>query len=404
MRTGAIVGVLLLAALGAGTWAAISARNQPPTVTFVKVKRETITDVVPTNGKVEPIEWAEARAERAGPVESISVQRGQRVDKDAALVQLDSSEAKADLVAAQTRVAQARNELDVLDRGGRAGDLTAIASDVDRARLDLASAQKDYDALSRLASKQAATAFEVSQAKDRVDRAQAQIRALEQRRATLVAPQDKTSAEARLHDAEAAVALAQDRIRKSVVRAPIAGAVYQFDLRPGAYLNAGDLVATVGNLSRVRVKVYVDEPDLGRVAKNMPVTITWDAMPGKQWHGSVDRTPTQIIALGTRQVGEVLCLIENHDDDLLPGTNVNAEIRSQVADNALTVPKETILHQGADTGVFVLTGQSVAWKKITEGLANAARTQVNGLNEGDEVALPTDKPLKDGMLVHPQLQ
>ncbi len=404
MRTGAIIGVLLLAALGAGAWAVISARNQPPTVTFVKVKRETITDVVPTNGKVEPIDWAEARAERAGPVESILVQRGQRVDKDAALVQLDSSEAKADLVAAQTRVAQARNELDVLDRGGRAGDLTAIASDVDRARLDLASAQKDYDALSRLASKQAATAFEVSQAKDRVDRAQAQIRALEQRRATLVAPQDKTSAEARLHDAEAAVALAQDRIRKSVVRAPIAGTVYQFDLRPGAYLNAGDLVATLGNLTRVRVKVYVDEPDLGRVAKNMPVTITWDAMPGKQWHGTVDRTPTQIIALGTRQVGEVLCLIENHDGDLLPGTNVNAEIRSQVADNALTVPKETILHDGADTGVFVLNGQSVAWKKITQGLANAARTQVNGLNEGDEVALPTDKPLKDGMPVHPQLQ
>src|SRR5665213_2015182 len=191
MRTGAIVGALLLAALGAGTWAVISARNQPPTVTFVKVKRETITDVVPTNGKVEPIDWAEARAERAGPVESILVQRGQHVDKDAALVQLDSSEAKADLVAAQTRVAQARNDLDVLDRGGRAGDLTAIASDVDRARLDLASAQKDYDALSRLASKQAATAFEVSQAKDRV------------------------------------------------VRAPIAGTVYQFDLRPGAYLNAG---------------------------------------------------------------------------------------------------------------------------------------------------------------------
>ena len=404
MRTGAVVGVLLLAALGAGTWALISARNQPPTVTFVIVKRETITDIVPTNGKVEPIDWAEARAEHAGPVESILVQRGQRVDKDAALVQLDSGEAKADLVVAQTRVAQARNEQDVLQHGGREGDLTGIASEVDRARLDLASAQKDYDALSRLASKQAATAFEVSQAKDRVDRAQAQIRALEQRRANLVAPQDKTSAEARLHDWEAAVALAEDRIRKSVFRAPIAGTVYQFDLRPGAYLNAGDLVATVGNLARVRVKVYVDEPDLGRVAKGMPVTITWDAIPGKQWHGTVDRTPTQIIALGTRQVGEVLCLIENHDGDLLPGTNVNAEIQSQVADSALTVPKETILHEGAETGVFVLNGQSVAWKKITQGLANAARTQVNALSEGDEVALPTDKPLKDGMLVHPQLQ
>ena len=101
------------------------------------------------------------------------------------------------------------------------------------------------------------------------------------------------------------LARAEDGSRKSVVRAPIAGTVYQFDLKPGAYLNAGDLVASIGQLDRVRVKVFVDEPDLGRVKRGMPVGITWDAMPGRQWKGVVDKTPTQIVALGTRQVGEV---------------------------------------------------------------------------------------------------
>jgi HlyD family secretion protein len=402
MRAGTMIAIVMLAAAGIGAWLLVSMRNQPPVVAFVKVKRETIADVVPTNGKVEPIEWAEARAERAGPVEAILVERGQHVEKGATLIELDASEAKADLAAAQARVTQSRAELDVLDRGGRVADLTAISSDLDRAKLDLASAQKDYDALSRLQAKQAATALEVSQAKDRVDRAQAQIHALEQRRAALVAPSDRTSADARLHDAEAAVALAQERIRKSIVRAPVSGTVYQFDLKPGAYLNAGDLVASVGNIARVRVKVYVDEPDLGRVAKGMPVAITWDAMPGKQWRGMVDKTPTQIVALGTRQVGEVACLIENRDNELLPGTNVNAEIRSRVADGALTIPKEAIQHLSSETGVFVLNGRSVAWKKVGEGLANTTRVQVQGLNEGDAVALPAEKPLKDGMIVNPQ--
>jgi len=401
MRAGVIVTILLVAA-GVGGWFFVSKRNQPPTVSFVKVKRETITDAVPTNGKVEPIEWAEARAERAGPVTAIHVERGQRVEKGAVLIELDASEAKADLAAGQARVTQAKSELDVLDHGGRTADLTAISSDVERAKLELATAQKDYDTLSRLQAKQAATAFEVSQAKDRVDRAAAQIRALDQRRAALVAPPDRTSAEARFHDAEAAVALAQERIAKSVVRAPISGTVYQFDLKPGAYLNAGDLVASIGELSQVRVKVYVDEPDLGRVAKGMMVTITWDAMPGKQWKGVVDRTPTQIVALGTRQVGEVLCVIANHDHELLPGTNINAEILSQTVEGALTVPKEAIQRQGAQAGTFVLSGQTVAWKKIGQGLANTTRMQVEGLNEGDAVALPTEKPLKDGMLVDPQ--
>ena len=111
-------------------------------------------------------------------------------------------------------------------------------------------AQKEYDSLVRLQAKQAATALEVAQAKDKVDRAQQQIRSLEQRRGALVAPQDRSAAEARLRDAESAVTLAEDRIRKSVVRAPIAGTVYQFDLKPGAYLNAGDLVASIGQLDR----------------------------------------------------------------------------------------------------------------------------------------------------------
>ena len=402
MKTGWTLAILLAGAIGVGGWLLISERNQPPPVAFVKVKRETITDAVPTNGKVEPIEWAEARAERGGPVQAILVQRGQRVEKGAALVELDASEPQADLAVAQARVTQAHAELEVLDRGGRAADITAIATDVDRTKLELAAAQRDYEALARLQSKQAATAFEVTQAKDRVDRAQAQIRALEQRRAALVAPPDRTSAEAKLHDAEAAVALARDRIEKSVVRAPVSGTIYQFDVKPGAYLNAGDLVAALGELARVRVKVFVDEPDLGRVTKGMPVAITWDAMPGREWKGSVDKTPTQIVALGTRQVGEVTCIIDNHERELLPGTNVNVEIRSQVVPDALTLPKEAIERQGGQTGVFLLNGTSVAWKKIGLGVANTTRTQVEGLNEGDSVALPSEKPLKDGMAVAPQ--
>jgi RND family efflux transporter MFP subunit len=184
-----------------------------------------------------------------------------------------------------------------------------------------------------------------------------------------------------------------------VVRAPIEGVVYQFDLKPGAYLNAGDAVASMGKLDRVRVNVFVDEPDLGRVAKGMPVVITWVAKPGRVWDGEVDRTPTQIVAMGTRQVGEVVCVIKNPDRDLLPGTNVDAEIRSETVADALTVAKEAIRTERTETGVFVLAGDRLVWKKVKVGVSNTTRSQVEGLSEGDPVALYSDKALKDGMLV-----
>ena len=58
------------------------------------------------------------------------------------------------------------------------------------------------------------------------------------------------------------------------------------------------------------------------------MTITWDALPGHQWKGEVDKLPTQIVPLGTRQVGEVGCVIENPDRDLLPNANINADIQA----------------------------------------------------------------------------
>jgi len=399
-----LIWAVILAMAASGAWYAVKLRNQPPELAFARVVRESITSSVPTNGKIEPIEWAEARTERAGPVENIMVQRGAHVAQGAALAELNSGEARAELAAAEARVSQVRADLEVIERGGRASDLSAISGDLEREKLELAAAQKEYDTFVRLQAKQAATAFEVTQAKDRVERAQVQIRALEQRRGALVAPQERSTAEARLRDAEAAVALAEERIRKSVIRAPISGTVYQFDLKPGAYLNAGDLVASIGQLDRVRVKVFVDEPDLGRVSRGKPVVITWDAVPGRQWKGIVDKTPTQIVPLGTRQVGEVLCVIDNPNNELLPGTNVNVEIGTEEAESALTIPKEAVRRELGQAGVFALAGNTLAWKKITLGVANTTRTQVGGLNENDAVALPSDKPLKEGMIVIPRFE
>ena len=400
MRARTFIWLLAIAGAGVLVWALLKLRSQPPEVQFARVTRGTIHNSVVTNGKVEPIDWATARAERSGPTEKILIERGQQVAKDAPLVELDATEARANLAAAQARIAQAQADLDLIRRGGRATDLAEISAGLDRAHLDFETAKKDYDALHRLEEKQAATKTEVDAAKQRMDQAQLQIRSFEQRRAALAtAAPDRTAAQARLEDAKAAQNFAETQIRQSVIRAPIEGVVYQFDLKPGAYLNAGDVIATIGRLDRVKVTVYVDEPDLGRVAKGMPVVITWDALPGKQWTGEVDKTPTQIVPLGTRQVGEVACVIQNPDRELLPGTNVTVEIQSQIVPNVLTIPKEAVHNEHGQTGVFLLTDDQLEWKQITLGVANTTRTEVNGLNEGDAVALSSDHALRDGLVV-----
>ena len=396
--------IVLIVATAVVVWV-FSRRTRPPEVNFVKVTRETIVSSLGTNGKVEPIEWLPARAERAGTITRVLVTRGREVRKGAPLVELDTRVANAELGKAQGAIQEARTQERVLDQGGRVAERQQVEADLERARLDLEAAQKQRAALERLVEKQAATRLELDTARQTVDQLQLRIHALEEHKAALVTGSDKEIARAKLQQAESAAAVERVNLDLSVIRAPMDGTVYDFDLKAGAYVNPGDLVAKVGKLDRVRVTVYVDEPDLGKIHKGEAVIITWDALPGHQWKGEVDKLPTQVVRLDTRQVGEVGCVIENPDRDLLPNANINADIQAAVISGALVLPKEALRRQGSENGVFLLKDERVAWRKVTLGVSSYTKSQIlSGLQEGDAVALPTEKVMKDGSRVEPVMQ
>lgn len=351
------------------------------------------------------MEWAAARAEIAGTIDTVSVQRGQDVAAGAPLVSIDSTEARSELAAALARIQQAKAEQRINTQGGRASDLAEIENNLASARVTLQEAQRNLESLQRLVEKQAATKQQLREAQDQVARAKIQIRTQEQRRATLVTPGDRTVGQAKLNEAQAAEALANHRLASSVVKAPMSGTVYEFDLKRGAYLQPGELVANVGRLDKVRVKIYVDEPDLGRVAKGQPVTITWDAKEGKEWKGSVEQVPTQIVALGTRQVGEVTCLIDNPGRELLPGTNIYAKVITAIVHNVVGIPREALRSEERGFGVYKLNGSKVHWQPVKIGVSNLTRVQIqSGLAEGEAVALPAESAIKDGDTVKPVIQ
>lgn len=385
-------------------WWGLARRQTIPEVHFVTVKRSRIESTISTNGKVDPAEWAAARAETAGVVRSISIARGDQVKGGQTIVTLDSTAAQAELTAAEAREQEARAETLVLGQGGKASQLATIDSSTLAAETTVSVAQRNYDSLQRLLSSQAATPLQVQEAKDALDRAKQQLAAFQAQRQTLVTAGDKTVAQAKLRDAEAAVVAAKHRIALSVIKAPMGGTVYQFDLKMGAYLQPGDLVAQVGNLDQVKVTVYIDEPDLGRISLQLPVEITWDARPGQKWTGRVDKLPTQVIALGTRTVGEVTTIIDNPQHDLLPGVSIDAKITSSVAAEALTLPKAALRTLRGASGAFRLNGSIISWTPVKTGISDVNNVQVlSGLQPGDRVADrvidPSDAELKDGMRV-----
>ncbi len=388
---------LLLAGVAAVLVWGVLRKSEPPKVSFARVKRQTLVSTLPTNGKVEPAEWQAVRAETGGIVSRAPVQDGQPVTAGAVMAEITDPSLQADIDAAQAKLNEARANLETQEAGGKPADFTDIDNNLARAQFDLAQAQKVYASLQRLVAQHAATQQDADAARDKVQQSELEIAGLQKRKRSLVSSTEVAAARARVGDAETALNLARQRAALSLVHSPMSGVVYGREARPGSYVNAGDLIANVGRMDRLLVRVYVDEPELGRVAVGQPVTITWDALPGRQWHGRVDKKPVAVQALGSRQVGEVVCSIANEGRTLLPGTNVNAEIRTAVVENAMAIPKETLRHDGQGDYVFALKGDTIERRAVKKGVSSLTMVQVvDGLTDADAVALPTEIPLNAG--------
>jgi len=397
--------LLLLLPLAALIFWAFQRKTEPPKVLFSKAVRETLNSTLSTNGKIEPLHYSDVRVETSGLVKRLLVHQGDAVKAGQLIAQLSDPGLSEELQANEARAAQSRAELETLRGGGRSSQLADIQSSLTRLQAQRETAQRNLESLDRLQKANAATRYEVDQARHAVDDLDAQMRGLTARRAALVDKGDVEAAGERLREANANVELSRAHMAQTQIRSPLAGIVYDLPAREGAYLHPGDAVASVGTMDPVRVRVYVDEPELGRVVVDQPVKITWDALPGQAWTGVVEKKPTEVVALGPRQVGEVLCTIGNPGRELTPGTNVNAFILTQVAEHALAIPKTAVRRENG-TGVFLLQkDNSIKWQPVQTGIGDALRVQVlKGLSEGDAVAEPSDVTLKDGMTVNPTVR
>jgi HlyD family secretion protein len=171
---------------------------------------------------------------------------------------------------------------------------------------------------------------------------------------------------------------------------------------PGAYLNAGDLVLQEADLSKVRVRAFVDEPDIGRLAPGERIDVTWDAMPERTWKGAVSVIPAVIKLHGTRNVGETTCVVDNSDFKLLPNINVGVTIISVEHRDVLTVPREAIRLDDSKPYIYQIVNNELQRRYVQTSISNLTQVEVTaGLPENAVVALgaTNSKPLHNGSVV-----
>jgi len=400
---------LVLAAVAAYALVRLSGRQPVAKISAVTPIRENLVSSIDSNGKVEPITPYVMRAQLDTFVEKVSAVEGQQVKKGQLLLELDVKDASAQLAEARAKLLRANDDLRTARAGGRADDAARASGDLAKAVADRDRLQKIHDALVRLIAKQAATRDELAVNDLALAKAQEEVARLTgaKKEFGLDLSLSASRAALQVEQAQSEVAALEEKVRDGRITAPVDGTLYSLPVKTGDYVHVGDLLAQMADLHKVRVRAFIDEPEIGALQPNQPVKITWDALPNRTWEGRTEVIPKEVVARGTRSVGELLCAVNNDALELLPNINVNVRINSQERSNVLSVPRGAVETESGHRYVFVVKDNPLAVsqktlekREIRVGIADATSYEVlNGLQEGEVIALPGDFDLRDGMAV-----
>jgi HlyD family secretion protein len=387
----------------------LSGRKPAARISAVTPRRENLISSISSNGKVEPIAPYVMRAQLDTFVEKIRVVEGQAVKKGQVLLELNVKGATAQLDEARAKLLKAKNDLQAAMRGGKADEAARVVGDLAKAEAERDRLQRNHEVLTRLVAGQAATKEDLAANDLALARAQA-----EETRAAAAKQEfdrqvklDTDRIALQEQQALSEMAALEDKVANGRITAPSDGTLYSLPAKAGDYVKVGDLLAEMADLHKVRVRVFIDEPELGALEQDQPVKITWDALPNRSWVGKTEVIPKQVVTHGTRSVGELLCAVNNDKLELLPNINVNVRINSKVRLGVLSVPRGAVEAEAGRRFVFVVkdnqmgVGKSKLEKReVHVGIADATNYEIlSGLQEGEMVGLPGDVDLRDGMKV-----
>jgi HlyD family secretion protein len=385
----------------------LSGREPVAKIAAVTPVRDNLVSSISSNGKVEPISPFVMRAPLETFVEKVTGVEGQQVKKGQLLLELNVRDARAQLDDAQAKLLRAKDELRSAQNGGKADEAARVAADLAKAQGDRDRLLKNHDALERLIAKQAATRDELAANDLALSNAQAEVKRLSAAKQEFEhgVKLDAGRASLQVQEIQSEIASLKAKVATARITAPTDGTLYSLPVKTGDYVKTGDLLAEMADLRRVRVRAFIDEPELGGLVPNEPVKITWDALPNRTWEGRTEVIPKQVVPHGTRSVGELLCAVDNQKLELLPNINVDVKIHSNERTRVLTVPRAAVDAESGHRYVFVVTQNALGKSRLERrelqlGIADSTNFEVlSGLRENEMVALPGDAVLRDGMAV-----
>jgi HlyD family secretion protein len=396
--------ILLIAVIAASAFLFVRQSNADSTSQFqtAPAERGTLTATIGATGTVRAKQTAVLIWQAAGTVDTVNVNVGDNIPADYVLAFLEKTSLPQSIILAEADLADAQKTLDDL-----------LTSDTARAEavIALRDAQADYTKAENwrkeLNGKIHVKQIIYKKFRNRTIPVLKEYRAYPDEKTIAKADEDLALAKAKLDDAQrlydrltagntteiaaaqARVDAAQATLNLARVIAPFAGTVTEAYALPGDQVSAGATAFRVDNLSSLLVDVKVSEVDINSVTMGQPVTLTFDAILGKEYHGEV----IEVTQAGTVEQGVVnfTVTVELIDADALvkPGMTAGVNIVVEELQDVLLVPNRAVRLADGKRVVYVLEEGQAVEKEIRLGSSSDTMSIVasGDVAEGDLIIL-----------------
>ena len=381
-----VMSMAVAAACARGRAAEDSRQTRAVKARIVPVVARRIQRTVDSVGSLFPFEEVTVGSEVEGRVAQVFVDVGDRVAGGRPLVKIVPVELGLALEQEKAALEQIRARL-TGPVGGDAVKDPKEAAEVKKAEADRTDAEQKFSRAKELLAQGLI-------ARETFDEAQARYNAA--RAAYDMALQGVMTLRAQAVQHTASVALADKKLRDTVVRAPFAGQVKERMVSTGQYVKVQTPVMVIVDNARLRARLKVPEKMAGWVAVGQPVRVQVEAYPGRTFQGAVWRMNPSVDPQ-TRSF-DVEALLDNGEGLLKPGFFARASIASSHVDEALVVPQDALRYLYGVYKVYTVDRSALRETEVKLGAREGAEVEiVSGVKKGERVAVPAEgEDLRDG--------
>ena len=193
--------------------------------------------------------------------------------------------------------------------------------------------------------------------------------------------------------------LAQEKLAKANIYAPMGGTVKEKRVTAGEYIRNGTFLVSIIRTDMLKLSFTVTEKDVGRLQVGQDVSFTVDAFPGREFRGQL-KTIYPSLEEKTRSL-QLEAVLTNSDQSLKPGLFARVTLYTGPARGTVVAPITALLYDNATTKLFVVEGERAKERAVKLGRKYGEFMEITeGLKEKEIVVTVGQNNLMEGVLVN----